>query len=227
MYLLTGNSFVTDTKRYIPSAFFVEIRNDTKLPVAVYPKFSIEDNTPESKTYTVTKKWNGDEKYIDRRPVSVKAEIYKNSKIYKTVTLSDENNWTYSWTATGDNEWTVKEINVSRYYNVLYKNFSDNFEIENTFNKKVVTDDGNDGGNKSSSSDSDSDNSDESNSASDSQQSDSDNNSSGSDNNEKNLPQTGQLWWPVPVLAIAGLIFIAIGIRTGSEKKDKSENEEK
>ena len=26
-----------------------------------------------------------------------------------------------------------------------------------------------------------------------------------------NLPQTGQLWWPVPVLALAGLAFIAFG----------------
>lgn len=27
------------------------------------------------------------------------------------------------------------------------------------------------------------------------------------------LPQTGQLWWPVPVMLLSGLIFIAIGLR--------------
>ncbi len=32
------------------------------------------------------------------------------------------------------------------------------------------------------------------------------------------LPQTGQLWWPVPVLALVGIIFIAFGIRLGSKK---------
>lgn len=35
------------------------------------------------------------------------------------------------------------------------------------------------------------------------------------------LPQTGQLWWPVPVLLLAGLLFVAIGLfrrrRTGDE----------
>lgn len=27
------------------------------------------------------------------------------------------------------------------------------------------------------------------------------------------LPQTGQLWWPVPVMLLSGLIFVAIGLR--------------
>ena len=27
-----------------------------------------------------------------------------------------------------------------------------------------------------------------------------------------NLPQTGQLWWPVPVLLIAGLLFVILGL---------------
>ena len=30
--------------------------------------------------------------------------------------------------------------------------------------------------------------------------------------NSEKLPQTGQLWWPVPVLASAGILFIAAGI---------------
>ena len=33
------------------------------------------------------------------------------------------------------------------------------------------------------------------------------------------LPQTGQLWWPVPVLAVLGLALIALGLRV-SLKKD-------
>jgi len=27
------------------------------------------------------------------------------------------------------------------------------------------------------------------------------------------LPQTGQLWWPVPVLALAGLVLMGIGFK--------------
>ena len=44
--------------------------------------------------------------------------------------------------------------------------------------------------------------------------------SGGSASGGSKLPQTGQLWWPVPVLAAAGLILILIGIaRRRSGKK--------
>ncbi len=35
------------------------------------------------------------------------------------------------------------------------------------------------------------------------------------DNGTK-IPQTGQLWWPVPVLAFAGLVSLIIGLRRRS-----------
>ncbi|MBQ8926846.1 MAG: Cna B-type domain-containing protein [Oscillospiraceae bacterium] len=43
--------------------------------------------------------------------------------------------------------------------------------------------------------------------------------SSGSDSTEK-LPQTGQLWWPVPVLAAGGLIFLGAGLCIGRKGKE-------
>ena len=39
----------------------------------------------------------------------------------------------------------------------------------------------------------------------------------------RRLPQTGQLWWPIPVLAILGMLLIIAGIR--SERRRKKENE--
>ncbi len=40
----------------------------------------------------------------------------------------------------------------------------------------------------------------------------------------KKLPQTGQLWWPVPVMAIGGLVLIAVGTKIiGSSKRDEDE----
>jgi hypothetical protein len=36
---------------------------------------------------------------------------------------------------------------------------------------------------------------------------------------ESKLPQTGQLWWPVPILFVAGAIFIGIGIRLSKKEK--------
>lgn len=39
------------------------------------------------------------------------------------------------------------------------------------------------------------------------------------------LPQTGQLWWPVPVLAGTGLVLIAVGIRIIVRKGRKNDKE--
>ncbi len=37
------------------------------------------------------------------------------------------------------------------------------------------------------------------------------------------LPQTGQLWWPVPIMAIAGMVLVALGLRLRSGKGGKDE----
>lgn len=42
----------------------------------------------------------------------------------------------------------------------------------------------------------------------------------GGNNGGGKLPQTGQLWWPVPVLALVGVIFIAFGVRLSSKKNN-------
>ena len=43
--------------------------------------------------------------------------------------------------------------------------------------------------------------------------------------NSPHLPQTGQLWWPVPILLGSGLILIALSILVNHSKKDKQNNE--
>lgn len=53
---------------------------------------------------------------------------------------------------------------------------------------------------------------------------------SGSDSSGSNsytnegAPQTGQLWWPVPLLSVGGFVFIAMGVRINN-KRNKKENE--
>ncbi len=42
-----------------------------------------------------------------------------------------------------------------------------------------------------------------------------------SPNAQPTLPQTGQLWWPVPIMAIAGVIMLLIGSAMNSKKGEK------
>ncbi len=35
----------------------------------------------------------------------------------------------------------------------------------------------------------------------------------------EDIPQTGLLWWPVPLLALAGIAFIVVGIRVSAKRK--------
>lgn len=35
------------------------------------------------------------------------------------------------------------------------------------------------------------------------------------------LPQTGQLWWPVPFLALDGIIFLMIGWKTRRQEEQE------
>lgn len=48
-------------------------------------------------------------------------------------------------------------------------------------------------------------------------------NSRGGDSVPEKIPQTGQLWWPVPMLAFIGLVLIALGLRVRSGKGGKNE----
>lgn len=65
---------------------------------------------------SVLKLWRGDEVLLER-PKSVEIEIFRNGVSYETVTLSEENNWYYSWTAQDDGaSWMVVERNVPEGY---------------------------------------------------------------------------------------------------------------
>ena len=48
-------------------------------------------------------------------------------------------------------------------------------------------------------------------------------NSGGGNSTPEKIPQTGQLWWPVPMLAVIGLVLIALGLRVRSGKGGKNE----
>lgn len=118
---------------------------------------------------TVVKKWEDSGK---NRPTSVTVELVCDGEVVETVVLSDENNWTHTWTdLLCRKNWDVTEAEVPADYTVSYTREGNTVTIVNM----------------------------------------------------KKLAQTGQLNWPVPVLACGGLLLFAFGwILVFMRKKQKN-----
>lgn len=109
--------------------------------MTVSPKPAIlpptEDDVVE---YKILKLWQ-DEGNKKERPKSIEVEIFRNGESYETVTLSDENNWAYSWKAPADGtEWTVAEKNIPDKYTVKVEEKATTFVLTNKYieDKPVV-----------------------------------------------------------------------------------------
>ena len=86
----------------------------------------------EKAEFQILKLWRGDEGRTDR-PKSIDVEIFCNGSSYKTVTLSEENHWAYSWSATDDGaRWTVVERNVPKGYTATVEERQSTFVLTNT-----------------------------------------------------------------------------------------------
>lgn len=79
---------------------------------------------------TVVKKWVDDG---EDRPVSVTVQLLKDGEVYETVTLSAENNWSYTWKElSGEFQWSVVESNVPKGYVASYSQNNGVVTITNT-----------------------------------------------------------------------------------------------
>ncbi|MBR5520106.1 MAG: Cna B-type domain-containing protein [Clostridia bacterium] len=92
-----------------------------------------DDPTPETELQLqILKLWNGDSDRADR-PQSVTVAIFRNGQLAETVTLSAENNWSYTWTAPDDGaEWMVAEQNVDANYTATLEKRGTAFLLTNT-----------------------------------------------------------------------------------------------
>jgi len=78
----------------------------------------------------VRKVWNDDGK---KRPANVQVQIMRGSKVYDTVTLSEQNNWSMRWDSViYADDWNVKEVSVPQGYTVTYQKDGMVFTVTNT-----------------------------------------------------------------------------------------------
>ncbi len=83
--------------------------------------------------YKVIKLWKGDEGALER-PETVEIEIFRDGISVETVILSEETNWSYSWSAKNDGAvWVVAERNVPKGYVVTVDDRTTAFVVTNTW----------------------------------------------------------------------------------------------
>ena len=96
--------------------------------------------TPDPGTklqFKVLKLWKGDSG--QDRPQSVEVELFRDGVSHQTVTLSEENHWSYSWTTEDDRaDWMVVERNVPTGYTVTVEERTDAFILTNTWQPEDI-----------------------------------------------------------------------------------------
>lgn len=188
------------------------------------------DNSTTS--VTVLKVWK-DEGQESDRPDSVTVELLRDGKVYASQELSKSNNWRHTWTGLSKgNSWVVNEVGApSDKYTVLTESEGNTFTVTNTHTTDIDDPDSpldpgpGPGGDPGTGGDIPPTNIDDPDVPLDPGQTPGDNATNIKDPaapaNAAKLPQTGQLWWPVPILAAAGIAFFSIGwLRS---RKDESE----
>lgn len=99
------------------------------------PDIDIDDNGDVH--YQVVKLWKGDSS--GSRPKSITIDILRNGVVMKTVELSNEHGWSYTWSAENDGaEWTVAEKNVPSGYKALVEKHSTTFVVTNSIKSTDV-----------------------------------------------------------------------------------------
>lgn len=85
----------------------------------------------------VLKLWKGDGG-SSARPATIEIEIFRKGTSYQTATLSENNHWTYTWSAKDDgSDWKVVERNIPTGYTMTIEERETSFVLTNTLNRDV------------------------------------------------------------------------------------------
>ncbi len=187
---------------FTPAPFIINIpgynsgNNVWEYDIVATPKMIIIGGNLNSLTtyLSVQKKWETDQK----PPDSITVVLLRDLEEYEEVKLDASNNWYYRWdNLTKDHVWNVVEKQVPDGYIVQYETSSNTVTIINKYEAEEETttnpspgDGGTtrpgDGGGTTS-------------------------DDTGETTDRDELIDTGQLNWPVPIMAIAGLLLFSIG----------------
>lgn len=190
LYLVLGHRHIQEELIYDAAPFMVSLptldtgTNDWLYCITVRPKYHVQ---PDSENHMITRKvlkvW-ADKGHEKERPHEIEVHLLRDGSVYETVALRADNNWRHVWDNLDSSyTWTVAEKELND-YTVTVVQEGITFVIKNTY----ITDVPNPPPTDPNSPD-----------------------KPGSSQDSK-LPQTGQLWWPVPMLLTGGLMFIILDL---------------
>ncbi len=181
LYLVTGDMYTKEGTTYTPEPMLVSLPGLTAgdewdYDVEVSCKYD-SGTIPALVERKVQKVWK-DDGNEDKRPEAISVQLLENGSVVATVTLSEENNWEYTWNnLNGSSTWQIAEAETPEGYTVTVAQEGITFIMTNTFPPETPP----------------------------------------------KLPQTGMLWWPVPLLVCGGLLLVVIGLFVGRKQVDKNE----
>lgn len=204
LYLVLGHRHTQGGRIYDAAPFMVLLpaldkeANDWLYDVTVEPKYESRPEPNDTITLKVLKVW-ADEGHEMERPGEIIVQLLRDGEVYDTVTLNAANNWRYTWTGLDDRyQWTVVEKELEG-YTVTVTREGITFVVTNTIedipDKPVPP----------------------------SPDKPTPPPTQVRNPGKPTLPQTGQLWWPVPILMAAGMLLVVIGLihRRGVADEDE------
>ena len=163
--------------------------------VVTEPKYDYRQVTAEPLERRALKIWedNGNEQ---SRPQEIAVQLLCDGKVYEEQILNAANNWRYTWeNLDAAHDWKLTEKEVPKNYTVQIEQQGVTFTVTNTLDAILTPSVPN---------------------TSSAQTGD-----SAIRGGDSTLPQTGLLWWPVPVLVVTGALAMFIGIFLILRKKDE------
>ncbi len=192
LYMVVGAPVEKDKVRISPQSTLVSVPftkadGTSEFQVTTEPKYDAVLIPEEPIVRRALKVWN-DKGSESARPSEITVQLLCDGKVYAEQTLNSANGWSYTWEKLdADHDWQLTEKDVPQNYTVQMQQQGDTFIVTNTVR-----------------SDTPSQTPPGSQTPTDSQ--------TLTGSSDTKLPQTGLLWWPVPVLAVLGTIALFSGI---------------
>ncbi len=217
LYLVVGHRLAIGRYSYIPEPMLVQLpgldgEEQWVYDLTALPKYEedYEPPTPGEEDDTVTRKvlkvWR-DGGRTDR-PKEIVVQLLRNGEVYSTETLNEENLWRHTWTDLDDDDvWQVIEYDVPDGYQVSVSREGITFQMTNTYDDDEPDDPDEPD---------EPDDPDEPGDPREPREPDKPEIPEIPEIPEKpqdpKLPQTGVLWWPVPLLACGGAALFLMGL---------------